>query len=162
MAERVTEVFVSDWHPDDKDYPIVYTTEGKTKYALYENHSELKAYIKLNEPCDFVWDWSRTKKKAIVNVYEEGNALLPPPGENEPDKPAMPPPKSDEFGAGQREGMCWKEVGELIRSGKIINVFGKENAMSITKDYRGYLSATLKLTVDGAKLPQWEKEIDKE
>lgn len=75
------------------------------------------------------------------------------------EKPLQPvPPKPDKFGEGQREGMCWKEIGELFRTGKIVTLFGKENAMTITKEYRTYLLGVLKLPFDGDKLPQWKKE----
>ena len=170
MSERVTETFDSVWTPEEKNFPKVYTVEkveGKQakKYHLYENHAELATSIDLKKPCDFIWDWSSTQKRGILNVYKEGSALLPE--QEEPASPQPPPriiapPKPDKFGEGQREGMCWKEIGALIGNGKIANVFGKENAMEIAKQYRSYLLATLKLTHDGAKLPQWKKEIDKE
>lgn len=67
-------------------------------------------------------------------------------------------PRPDKFGEGQREGMCWKEIGELIRTGTIVNVYGKENAKEITKQYRAYLIEYTSLTIDRAKLPQWKKE----
>lgn len=56
--------------------------------------------------------------------------------------------------------LCWQEIGELIRTEKITTIFGRENAMEITKQYRTYLLGTLKLTFDGAKLPQWKKNIE--
>lgn len=64
--------------------------------------------------------------------------------------------KPDKFAQGQTEGMCWKEIGELIRTGTIVNVFGKENAKEITKQYRAYLVEHTKLIIDRTKLPQWK------
>lgn len=97
--------------------------------------------------------------KITERVDKDPTIELAKDGEEE--KPATTV-KPDKFGEGQREGMSWKEIGELYRTGKLLNLFGKENAMEIAKQYRSYLLATLRLTHDGAKLPQWKREIDKE
>ena len=91
MSERITETFTKMWHPDDKDYPIVYTTADNKKYQLYENHSELASSIPMDKPCDFIWDWSSTKKRSILNVYKGESTLLPI--DATPDMPSPPKPR---------------------------------------------------------------------
>ena len=67
-------------------------------------------------------------------------------------------PKTDKFGEGQREGMWWKELGEIIRADQMVKMFGKENAIAIIKAYRAELLGATRIPFDGAKLPQWKKE----
>jgi hypothetical protein len=62
--------------------------------------------------------------------------------------------------SGAETGRCWNDIRELFISGKMISLFGKENAESIAKQYRGYLLSTLKLNYDGKLLPTWEKKGD--
>ena len=91
------------------------------------------------------------------------NELLGIAGQElEPDDPKPSPAqvassnKAKSYDQGQEQGMCVKEIGELIRTEKLSFVYGKENAINILKWYRGYLSSTLKFPCDGAKLPTFE------
>ena len=99
-----------------------------------------------------------------VEITERGDQTPTIDLIKETEKPEAPPvvstekPKTDKFGEGQREGMCWKEIGELIRTGTIVNVYGKENAKEITKQYRAYIVEYTSLTIDRMKLPNWEKK----
>lgn len=59
--------------------------------------------------------------------------------------------------SGVEIGRCWNAIDTLYVNDKLQVLFGKENAIAILKYYRGVLQSTLKLPVDGAKLPQWDK-----
>ena len=100
-----------------------------------------------------------------VEITERGDQtptidLITEGAEKPAEQPAPPKPqeRKDTFGEGQREGMWYKELGELIRSGEMVKMFGKENAITIMKEYRAELLGVLKPPFDGDKLPQWKKE----
>jgi len=60
--------------------------------------------------------------------------------------------------APQKEGMLWKEVGELYRGGKLAELFGFDNATNVLKAYRAEILGGLRIPFDGAKLPGFEKK----
>lgn len=110
--------------------------------------------------------WETYQNRPYVANAKPVEGELPPPREPiEPEFPAQdmvslqrgggeeaPEPKASP----QAVGMCWKEIGELIREDQVGKIFGKENAIEVVKAYRGYLLSTLKIAYDGKKLPQWK------
>jgi len=76
MANQVTETFISEWHPEGKNFPKVYKTEDKVKYHLYAEHRELAQYINLMTPTQFFFHQTTNQegkdRKCIVNVLHDG------------------------------------------------------------------------------------------
>ena len=66
-----------------------------------------------------------------------------------------PPPVREP--SGQEVGLWWKEIGKMIRSHTLSEIFGVANSIEITKAYRTQALGILKLPFDGAKLPQFDK-----
>lgn len=111
---------------------------------------------------------------SLYNKCEVGNVILPEtqPGRTETDDPrlvgiagseATPPPEPPKTGhtpRGEEVGRAWNAIDALYIGGKLNVLFGKENAEAILKYYRGVLTSTLKLPVDGAKLPMWDKKTE--
>jgi len=89
---------------------------------------------------------------------EPKSAYTPPPEEKpKPTAYAKLNPELPKTISGQEIGRCWNAIDTLFIGGKLPTLFGKENAEAILKYYRGILTSTLKLPVDGKKLPQWDK-----
>lgn len=75
-----------------------------------------------------------------------------------PPEPKPEAPKTDHMPSGQEIGRAWNGIDALYIGGKLATLFGKENAEAILKYYRGILTSTLRLPIDGAKLPMWDKK----
>lgn len=67
-------------------------------------------------------------------------------------------PKVDEKIPGQQIGMTTKEIGDMIRAGKMKSIFGVEAAVELTKWYRSQILGTTRVNFDGAKLPKFTSE----
>ena len=115
------------------------------------------------------------KRKQLHDLFEQGKAIMLH-WETYMDKPYVfdaklvegelpQPPKHTPTSrpAPQEIGMWWKEVGELYRTNKLMELFGKKNAIDVIKVYRGQLLSTLEIPFDGSELPQFlKKPEDKE
>ncbi|MCJ7828673.1 MAG: hypothetical protein MUP81_02900 [Dehalococcoidia bacterium] len=110
-----------------------------------------------------------TDKNHIDHIYIAEarlveSALPPPVKAHTPDEEgaaklkAEVKPETPHTISGQEIGRCWNAIDALYIGGKLATLFGVENAEAILKFYRGVLASTLKLPIDGAKLPMWEKE----
>ena len=74
----------------------------------------------------------------------------------EPVKPASTHTPTDKpEPAPQAVGMTTKEIGDMIRAGKLKEIFGFEIAVDLIKWYRGQILATTRINFDGEKLPQF-------
>ena len=69
---------------------------------------------------------------------------LPPKPKPDPELPPI---------SGQQTGMTTKELGDMIRAGKLKELFGLEASVELVKWYRSQILATTRITFDGAKLP---------
>jgi hypothetical protein len=109
--------------------------------------------------------WETYMNKTYVSDAKLVEGELPPPT-----APQEPPLQQDEprktndepvyKPSGQEIGRCWNAIDSLYIADKLHILFGKENAEAILKYYRGVLMSTLKLPVDGAKLPQWKNKAE--
>jgi len=62
---------------------------------------------------------------------------------------------------GQEIGMTVKEIGDMIRTEKLVALFGLEATVELVKWYRGRILATTRIPYDGSKLPDFKKKETK-
>jgi len=127
--------------------------------AIFKELQEKWGLIKNGARLNFVL--TTDGKYNVVDIQPVKPEDEPPPepkpsGQSEPNVKTQYaegiPPRGEEI------GRAWNGIDNLYVGGKLATLFGKENAEAILKYYRGVLTATLKLPVDGAKLPMWDKK----
>jgi hypothetical protein len=108
--------------------------------------------------------WETYMNKPYVKNADPVEGKLPPPT-----KPIEPPLQQGEptpaelakpsyTPSGVEIGRAINDICQLYINDKLHILFGKENAEAILKWWRGHLQGTLKIPVDGAKLPMWDKK----
>ena len=134
-----------------RTYFIVQTEDEPPQFICYKANLYPEFPVGATQVIEYKEATSGFSPSIEGTVQEsKANEELQPP---EPEKPAP-----------QELGMWWKEVGEIIRQDPefklLIKIFGKENAKSVVKEYRGRLLSTLKIPYDGSKLPLWKEKED--
>jgi hypothetical protein len=138
--------------------------ELRNKWGLCQNGARLE--LKLDGAPNYnVLDILKVEPEDETEVeeipFEESSGGIPPepkPKGKKPEAYARLADSRDYTPSGQEIGRCWNAIDALYIGGKLATLFGKENAEAILKHYRGVLASTLKLPVDGAKLPMWDKK----
>jgi len=168
MPRKITIVKTEIVTPVDKDTndfgDILFHDNVGNEYKINQKRARLGEQIVVGRAVelgygnymnyDFIAE-ARLVEGALPPAKEP---YTPPPEEKpKPTAYAKLNPELPKTISGQEIGRCWNAIDTLFIGGKLPTLFGKENAEAILKYYRGILTSTLKLPVDGKKLPQWDK-----
>lgn len=163
---KKTIVTVADKEENQYGDIIFHDREGN-QYKLGVKRAHLNEKLVVGQAVELGWGRYKDATKSIEYIADvklvseelpKGEEVKEIPFEEPPPKPK--PDTGKYMPSGVEIGRCWNAIDALYIGGKLNTLFGKENAEAVLKYYRGVLASTLKLPVDGAKLPMWDKKTD--
>ncbi len=148
-----TEVFVVD-HSDQDEYGNlnVVSKEGKA-YRINKKHEPIHSMFTDEMAVEVGYGYFMNKE--FIHTARQVKDAIGPTAQETLAKPEpAPTPRSEP--APQAVGMTTKELGDMIRAGKLVEVFGSEVGSGLVVWYRGQILGTTRIEFDGAKLPKFK------
>ncbi len=152
MAEVVIIDKVEDDDYQGKAFKKVTDKTGKTFNVKYGKGGTLKEKWPLLMPGNAIEiTWGEFNGKPFVQDFKvvvgaQEAAQLQPAPEAEVARETTPP-------APQAVGMMTKELGDMIRSGSLVKVFGAKIAVELVSWYRSQAFGITRINYDGKDLP---------